>query len=110
MKRNGKRVYLDYAASTPIDKRVSVVMKEAEQKAWANPSSLHKEGEEAKNIFEQARIDIARILHCKKSEIIFTSGGTESANLAILGVVKATKQKLPHIITSTIEHPAVLEP
>src|SRR3989344_2498182 len=113
-----ERVYLDYAAATPIDKRVASVMQKWTKSAWANASSLHKEGEAAKDILEQARMDIARILHCKKSEVIFTSGGTESANLTILGVVEAIKKKwkkkkkeiLPHVVTSTIEHPAVLEP
>ena len=113
-----ERVYLDYAAATPIDKRVASVMQKWTKSAWANASSLHKEGEAAKDILEQARIDIARILHCKKSEVIFTSGGTESANLTILGIVEAIKKKwkkkkkeiLPHVVTSTIEHPAVLEP
>ena len=123
------RVFLDYAAITPIDPMVAKDMEKA-QKFWANPSTLHREGEIAKKTLEEARIKIARILHCKAGEIFFTSGGTESLNLAILGVIKSQRasfekpkavfelprsQKtafgfLPHIITSTIEHPAVLEP
>ena len=106
------RVFLDYAAITPIDKKVAQEMEKA-QKFWANPSSLHQEGEIAKRVLEEARIKIARILHCKANEIFFTSGGTESLNLAIFGVVfkyKKSNSKIPHIITSTIEHPAVLEP
>ena len=106
------RVFLDYAAITPIDPRVAKEMEKA-QKYWANPSSLHQEGEIAKKVLEEARIKIARILHCKASEIFFTSGGTESLNLAIFGVVykyKKSNSEIPHIITSTIEHPAVLEP
>jgi len=124
------RVFLDYAAITPIDQKVTKEMEKA-QKFWANPSSLHQEGEMAKKTLEEARIKIARILHCKANEIFFTSGGTESLNLAILGVIKSQSRTfgtgavqsptlafqgsdigfvLPHIITSTIEHPAVLEP
>lgn len=106
------RVFLDYAAITPIDKKVAKEMAKA-QKYWANPSSLHQEGEMAKRILEEARVKIARILHCKGNEIFFTSGGTESLNMAIFGVVynyKKSNSKIPHIITSTIEHPAVLEP
>jgi cysteine desulfurase len=105
-----KRVFLDYASITPVDLGVAGEMQKIQSKFWANPSSLHLEGEMAKNVLEEARVKIARILHCRASEIFFTSGGTESLNLAIWGVIKASKEKLPHIITSTIEHPAVLEP
>ncbi|MFH0804058.1 MAG: cysteine desulfurase family protein [Candidatus Zambryskibacteria bacterium] len=107
-----KRVFLDYASITPVDSKVEAEMKEIQKEFWANPSSLHTEGELAKNILEKARINIARILHCRSSEIFFTSGGTESLNIAILGVVKSAKKNgiTPHIVTSTIEHPAVLEP
>jgi cysteine desulfurase len=111
----GKRVFLDYAAVTPIDLEVEREMAKIQKKFWGNPSSLHKEGEEAKNILEESRIKIAALLHCRASEIFFTSGGTESLNIAIQGIVKGNKErwkdgKIPHIITSTIEHPAVLEP
>jgi cysteine desulfurase len=125
MANKGRRVFFDYASITPVDPKVEAEMKKVQNKFWANPSSLHKEGEEAKNILEEARIKIARILHCRSSEIFFTSGGTESLNIAILGVIKSRSQgasfgteavqrrsltSVPHIITSTIEHPAVLEP
>ncbi len=112
MKRISKRIYLDHAAATPIDKRVSKVIGEMEKRAWGNTSSLHQEGETAKNFLEEARVQIGRILHCRQSEIFFTSGGTESSNLAILGVVSTFRAKgvIPHIITSSIEHPSVLEP
>lgn len=117
-KKKNKRVYLDYSASTPIDKAVVKVMREAENKFWANPSSIHSEGEMAKESLEEARKDIAQILHCKKEEVYFTSGGTESANIAVFGIIykaierfqKEQKDFLPHIITSTIEHSAILEP
>ncbi len=106
-----KRVYLDYSASTPIDERVASAMREAEVEMWGNASSLHAEGEVAKLGLDDARVRIARILHCKKSEVYFTSGGTEAINIAIDGVVMNAKRYLPnpHIIVSAIEHPAVLE-
>lgn len=113
MRNNKKRVFLDYASITPIDKKVAEEMKRVQNKFWGNPSSLHQEGEMAKDILEKARKKIAGFLHCRSSEIYFTSGGTESLNLAILGVVKSCQGMsltIPHIITSTIEHPGVLEP
>ncbi len=111
-KINQKRIYLDYAASTPIDKRVSLVMSRAESKFWANPASLHAEGDLAKNALEDCRKRAARILHSRSSEIFFTSGGTEGLNIAIQGIVKKAldKKKTVHVVVSSIEHPAVLEP
>ncbi|HEY4516178.1 MAG TPA: cysteine desulfurase family protein [Candidatus Paceibacterota bacterium] len=107
MKIKEKRIYLDYAAATPIDKGVSSLMKKAEDSLWANPSSLHEEGEKAKDVLEKARKEIAYILHCRSEEVYFTSGGTESANIAIQGILKAHKNA--HVICSSFEHPAVLE-
>ena len=102
---------MDYAAITPLDVRVETEMRNAQKKFWANPSSLHSEGEAAKNALEEARVKIARILHCRAAEIFFTSGGTESLNLAILGIIQRCPLTfLPHVIVSSIEHPAVLEP
>ena len=98
-----KLIYLDHAASTPLDPRVKKEMDAV--KTYANPSALHQMGLEAKEIFHQARNKVAKILNCKAEEIIFTSGGTESINLAIKGIAK----RKGHIITSKIEHPAVLE-
>ncbi len=104
-------MFLDYAAITPIDPRVEAKIREVQRKFWANPSSLHLEGEMAKNILEEARIKIACILHCRAGEIFFTSGGTESLNLAILGICREDAHLgIPHIICSSMEHPAVLEP
>jgi len=114
------RVFLDYAAITPIDKKVAKEVEKAQKSFWANPSSLHLEGELAKEALEGARIKIARILHCKASEVFFTSGGTESLNLAILGICREDPSattacragahlSIPHIICSSIEHSAVLE-
>ncbi len=104
-----KRIFLDYASITPVDPKVEREIAKTQKNFWGNPSSLHQEGEEAKKVLEEARIKIARVLHCRASEIYFTSGGTESLNIAISGIVKA-KMERPHIITSAIEHPAVLEP
>lgn len=106
-----KRIYLDHAAATPIDSEVLNTMHEASEALWANASSLHSEGELAKAALQNARIQIAKILHCKADEIYFTSGGTEAANIAIDGVVMKAKARIsnPHIIVSTIEHPAILE-
>lgn len=102
-----KRIYLDYAASTPLDKNVKKEMDAAES-FFGNPSSIHEEGRRAKKIIEESRKKIAEILGAKSGEIIFTSGGTESDNLAIFGVARYFKKG--HIITSKIEHSAVLEP
>ena len=111
-KRKIKRIFLDYASITPIDEKVRVEMVKIDKKFWGNPSSIHNFGEDAKCILENSRISIARNLHCKSSEVYFTSGGTEGLNLAILGVVKSFKKtkKTPHIVVSSIEHPAILEP
>src|SRR3989344_1188874 len=111
-KKAQKRVYMDYAAATPLDRRVSSVMRKVEEKFWANPSSIHSEGDLSKQLIDNSRIEIAKILHCRKSEIYFTSGGTEGLNIAIQGVIeKALSDKvLSHVIVSSIEHSSVLEP
>lgn len=107
-----KRVFLDYASITPIDHFVQKEMDLVAKKYWGNPSSIHFEGEMAKNLLSKSRLEIAKALHCRAEEVIFTGSGTESLNLAIFGLVKAAskKIKIPHVITSSIEHPAVLEP
>jgi len=100
-------LYLDYAATTPLAPRV---LKEIQknQKIFGNASSLHSEGEKARKLLENSRKRIARVLKVKPGEIIFTSSGTESVNLALFGVARANKNKGRHIITSNIEHPSVL--
>lgn len=109
-----KRIYLDFASITPIDKRVSKAMQKAE-KFFANPSSLYKEGVMAKKLLENARKSVANLLHGFSDEIYFTSGGTEGNNLAILGIYHEIRDsfkkqnKTPHLIVSTIEHSSVLE-
>ncbi len=102
-------IYLDYNATTPIDKEVAEAMQPYLDKYFGNPSSSHSYGIETKKTVEKARKQVANLINCKPSEIIFTSGGTESNNYAIKGIAYKNEQKGNHIITSTIEHPAVLE-
>lgn len=102
-----KPIYLDHAAATPLDPRVLKAMLPFLTKEFGNPSSAHTPGRTAKIALEKAREIVAKILHCLPEEIIFTSGGTESVNLAIKGI--AFHKKKGHIITSHIEHAAVLE-
>jgi len=104
-----KPIYLDYNATTPIDPAVAEEMLPYLREKFGNPSSGHFFGVEARKGLENARLQTARMLGCKPEEIIFTSGGTESNNMAILGAAMANKSKGNHIITSSIEHPAVME-
>jgi cysteine desulfurase len=106
---DGRRIYLDNASTTPIDPEVIEVMITYLKNVYGNPSSLHKEGRMAKSVLQESRSKIANILGCDTKEIIFTSGGTESDNLAIFGFADAYKDKGRHIITSSIEHKAVLD-
>ncbi len=104
-----KAIYLDYNATTPVDKRVADAMLPYLYEHFGNPSSSHMFGIEAKKGVERARAQIANMLGCKVDEIIFTSGGSESNNQAIIGTALANREQGNHIITSSIEHPAVLE-
>jgi cysteine desulfurase len=104
-----KPVYLDYNATTPIDHEVAEAMKPYLEEYFGNPSSLHLMGIAARKAVENARRQVADLLNCIPEEIVFTSGGTESNNYAIKGIAFANRQKGNHIITSTIEHPAVTE-
>lgn len=101
---------MDYAATTPVDPRVLAAMKPYFSKKFGNASSLHSFGQEAKYAMEEARNNIADLIKAENSEIIFTSGGTEANNTAIKGIAFANSKKGKHIITSSIEHDAVLEP
>lgn len=112
-------IYLDNASTTALDPRVLEAMQPYFSEVYGNPSSFHSVGLEAKNAMTAARKTIAQLLHGHEEEILFTSGGTESDNLAVLGVSRAAKKVLvaklgpdvkPHVITSAIEHHAVLEP
>lgn len=104
-----KRIYLDYAATTPIDPGVSEKINKISFELFGNPSSLHSFGREAGNALEESRKQIASIINARPDEIIFTSGGTESDNLAVKGAAFANRKKGNHIITSAIEHHAVHE-
>jgi cysteine desulfurase len=104
-----KAIYLDYNATTPIDPEVAGAMKPFLTDYFGNPSSSHIYGFEARKAVESARINVASLLNCSPDEIVFTSGGTESNNFAIKGIAEEFHRKGRHIITSAIEHPAVLE-
>jgi len=100
-------IYLDYNATTPIDPRVAEAMGPFLTGGYGNPSSTHREGRKAKAALEGARGSVAGCLGCRTEAVVFTSGGSESNNLAIRGVVEA--QGSGHVVTSAVEHPAVLE-
>lgn len=102
-------IYLDYNATTPIDPKVAEEMKPYLELYFGNPSSSHKLGAQTKKAVERARKQIAEMIGAESSEIIFTSGGTESNNYALKGIAFANKSKGNHIITSSIEHPAIFE-
>ena len=100
------RIYLDYAATTPVDQRVLSAMMPFFAEKFGNASSIHRFGLEAKAALDQARIIVASTMDAESHEIVFTNGGTEANNLAILGVA-ALHEKPMHIITSKVEHPSV---
>jgi len=105
-----KKIYLDYAATTPTDPEVIKAMQPYFFDKFGNPSSIHSFGQEAKKAIEDARERVAAFLGAKPEEIIFTSGGTESNNFAIEGAAYALEKKGNHIITTAIEHHAIIEP
>ena len=102
-------IYLDYNGTTPIDPQVAEAMLPYIYEYFGNPSSSHMFGEKPKSAIENARIQIASSLGCQSDEIFFTSGGTESNNHAIRGAVTSLAQRGSHVITSAVEHPAVVE-
>jgi cysteine desulfurase len=103
-----ERIYLDYAATTPLDPRVLEAMMPYMTEHFGNPNSIHSFGREARRAIDEAREKIAQLLNCQPSEIVFTSGGTESDNLALRGVAEAYRHKGNHIVTTAIEHHAIL--
>ncbi|HUK81906.1 MAG TPA: cysteine desulfurase family protein [Verrucomicrobiae bacterium] len=103
-------VYLDYNATTPVDPRVAEAMWPYLRELFGNPSSLHIYGVNAKDAVETARAQVAGLLGCHADEIVFTSGGSESNNTAIKGVAFTLRQRGYHVITTTIEHSAVISP
>lgn len=119
MNNHKKMIYLDHAATTPTDPRVVQAMQPYFTDTFGNPSSFHSVGLEAKNAVIEARETLARLIGAHDEEILFTSGGTESDNLAVVGLPRGQRKVLqaklgaeakPHVITSGIEHHAVLEP
>lgn len=114
-----KIVYMDHAATTPMDEQVFETMKPYFTESFGNPASFHTLGMKAKDAVAEAREMIARLIGAHEDEVLFTSGGTESNNLVVYGVIQAHMEAikklagedaLPHIITSSIEHHAILEP
>lgn len=101
-------IYLDHNATTPLHPRVLEVMLPFLRERWGNPSSPYRFGSNARTAVEQARRRVAELLGCRPTEVVFCSGGTESDNLALRGVARALRSKGNHIITTAIEHPAVL--
>jgi cysteine desulfurase len=104
-----RRVYLDHAATTPTDPEVVKAMLPYFTDAFANPSSIYSCGQEARGATEEARTKVAELIGARSEEIIFTSGGTEADNFALKGIAYANEHKGNHIITTSIEHHAVME-
>jgi cysteine desulfurase len=103
-----KKVYLDYNATTPVHPEVARSVQPFLHGLFGNPSSLHWAGRETRPLVDEAREQVARLINAKPDEIIFTAGGTEADNQAIKGTAFALRERGSHIITTTVEHPAVL--
>ena len=110
MEKQQKYIYFDHAATTPVLPEVAEVVNDCFLKNFGNASEPHMPGRKAKELLENSRQVIAEKICALPSEMMFTSGGTESDNIAIFGVVEANKKKGDHIISSKIEHPAVMMP
>jgi len=102
------RIYLDYCATTPVHLRVREKMSQALDVDFGNPSSMHWAGKDSKQLMAQARADVAEGIGCRPDEIIFTSGATEADNLALFGTLRLYQPNEAHLITSSIEHHAIL--
>jgi len=100
--------YFDHNATTPVSLEVREAMAEALSNVWGNASSVHRFGQAARQRLEASRRQLAALLSCQPKEVVFTSGGTEADNLAVLGAVRASRRERRHVVTTTIEHPAVL--
>jgi cysteine desulfurase len=103
-----KTIYFDYNATTPLDANVRAAMLPYLDEIYGNPSSVHHVGRRARSLLDDARDRIAKVWLCRPSEVVFTSGGTESNNMAVFGSARALRDKGRHLITTTIEHHAVL--
>lgn len=104
------QIYLDYNASTPIAPAVADIMRDVLEEGFGNPSSLHWAGAPARAIVDKSRAQIAALLGCASDEIVFTSGGSEANNMALKGTFFASERTQRHIVTSAVEHPAIVEP
>jgi cysteine desulfurase len=104
------RIYLDHNASTPVAPAVYRVMEPLLREGYGNPSSTHWAGSPAREAVEGARARVAHLLGCEADEVVFTSGGSEANNAALKGVWFARGDRRDHLVTSAVEHPAVLEP
>jgi cysteine desulfurase len=102
-------IYFDYNATTPLDAKVRAAMLPFFDEIYGNPSSIHHVGRKARALLDDARERVAKVWRCRASEVVFTSGGTESSNLAIFGTARHLREKGRHLITSAIEHDAVME-
>ena len=102
-------VYLDHNATTPIHAEVAAAMVPVLERVFGNPSSSHAFGRAARRVVDQGREQVAALLGCRSREIVFTSGGTEANNLALQGIAFALRDQGDHLITTEVEHPAVLE-
>src|SRR3954451_16380141 len=103
-----KRVHFDYNATTPLAPEVLSAMRPYLEEEYGNPSCLHWAGRRAQHAIEHARWQVAKLLHCEPTEIVFTSGGTESNNSALAGVFFKSPRKEPlHLIISSVEHPSI---
>lgn len=109
---SGAPVYLDYAATSPADPRVAAAMSECLTRdgVFGNPSSMHQHGRLARECVEQARAQAAALIHVQPRQLVWTSGATESNNLAILGTARATAKRGRHLVTARTEHKSVLDP
>jgi len=103
-------IYLDYNASTPLDPRVAEVIRSLLDGPYANPSALHPGGREARAVIDRARGQVADLLGAAPDEVVFTSGGSEANNAALLGAWFARPEGTDHLVTTAVEHPAILEP
>lgn len=103
-----RTIYFDYNATTPLDPAVGEAMAPFLGEIYGNPSSVHHVGRRARALLDDARERVANVFRCKPSEVVFTSGGTESNNLAVFGTARLLKEKGRHLITSAVEHHAVL--
>ncbi len=108
--RNKAIIYLDHNATTPLDSEVAAAMRPFLETGFGNPSSGYSLGQEAREALEKARQEVAELLGCRAGEVVFTSGGSEADNLALKGLVDLLRPAEFHLVTSAVEHPAILNP